>query len=308
MDLRQLRYFSAVAKHGRISVAAQALHIAQPALTRQIQALEEEVGTRLFDRTTRGVKLTDAGIQLLEDANKLIGDALAAKERAQRAGRGESGHLSIALPVMQNPAPPIAGILKRYRKEVPGVGITLHHLLSDVQLAQIAEGRLDAGFLLFRPSNDVSLDGIPVFSDRMLLAYPADWKWPQGKRPKVLKDLQDLEFIWLPRTAAPAWHDKLIHCFFDAGFTPRTAVHGVDAASMLTLVAAGMGCTILPEGARRSAPDTVAFMALADLTIRQNWELVWRRDRCSSVLQRFIDVVSSSRAKLKQGCEEFLGE
>ncbi|WP_334109178.1 LysR family transcriptional regulator [Methylobacillus sp.] len=299
MDLRQLRYFSSVAKHGRISVAAQALHIAQPALTRQIQSLEDELGTRLFERTTRGVKLTDAGHQLLEDANKLLDDSAAAKERAQRAGRGESGHLSIALPVMQTLAPAIAAVLKRYRQEVPGVGITLHHLLSDVQIGQIAEGRLDAGFLLFRPLDDPSFEGIPVFSDRMLLAYPADWKWPRGKEPKVLKDLQDLEFIWLPRTAAPAWHDKLIHCFFDAGFTPRTAVHGVDAASMLTLVAAGMGCTILPEGARRTAPDTVAFMPLSDLTIRQNWELVWRRDRCSSVLQRFISLVSSSRSKLK---------
>lgn len=63
MDLRQLRYFSAVAKHGSISIAAQAVHIAQPALTRQIQSLEDELGTRLFERTTRGVKLTDAGNQ-----------------------------------------------------------------------------------------------------------------------------------------------------------------------------------------------------------------------------------------------------
>ncbi|MBS0494519.1 MAG: LysR family transcriptional regulator [Proteobacteria bacterium] len=294
MDLRQLRYFSSVAKHGSISVAAQAVHIAQPALTRQIHGLEDEIGTRLFERTTRGVKLTDAGAQLLEDAGQLLDDADAAKERAQRAGRGELGHISIALPVMQNLAPTIAEVLKNYRNEVPGVGITLQHLLSDVQLVRIAEGRLDAGFLLFRPRNDPAFDGIPIFSDPMLLAYPADWKWPEGKEPKVLKDLQDLDFIWLPRTAAPAWHDRLIHCFFEAGFTPRTAVHGMDAASMLTLVAAGMGCTVLPAGARSRAPETVAFMPLADLTVRQDWELVWRTDRCSSVLQRFISVVSSS--------------
>lgn len=301
MDLRQLRYFSAVAKHGSISIAAQAVHIAQPALTRQIQALEEELGTRLFERTTRGVKLTDAGSQLLLDASKLLDDAAAAIERAQRAGRGESGHLSIALPVMQNLAPTIADVLKKYRKEVPGVGITLHHLLSDVQLGQIADGQLDAGFLLFRPPDDPSFEGIPVFSERMLLAYPADWSWPRGKKPRVLKDLQDLDFIWLPRTAAPAWHDRLIHCFFDAGFIPRTAMHGVDAASMLTLVAAGMGCTVLPEGARTRAPAAVAFMTLSDLTVRQDWELVWRKDQCSSVLQRFINVVLSCQTALKRG-------
>lgn len=301
MDLRQLRYFAAVARHGNISVAAQAVHIAQPALTRQMQALEDELGTLLFERSTRGVTLTDAGSQLLADADKLLEDAAAAAQRAQRAGRGEIGHLSIALPVMQNLAPTIAQVLKQYRKEVPGVGITLHHLLSDVQLGQIADGRLDAGFALFRPLDDPSFKGIPVYSDRMLLAYPAEWKWPRGKQPKVLKDLQNLDFIWLPRTAAPAWHDRLIHCFFEADFIPRTTVQGVDAASMLTLVAAGMGCTVVPEGARRRAPETVAFMALSDLTLRQDWELVWRGDRCSSVLQRFIDVVAASRSKLGSG-------
>lgn len=301
MDLRQLRYFAAVARHGGISAAAQAVHIAQPALTRQMQALEDELGTLLFERTTRGVTLTDAGRQLLADADKLLEDAVAAMQRAQRAGRGEVGHLSIALPVMQNLSPTIAQVLKRYRQEVPGVGITLHHLLSDIQLGQIADGRLDAGFMLFRPLDEPSFQGIPVFSERMLLAYPAEWKWPKGKQPKVLKDLQDLDFIWLPRTAAPAWHDRLIHCFFNAGFVPRTAVQGVDAASMLTLVAAGMGCTVLPEGARSRAPETVAFMALSDLTLRQDWELVWRGDRCSSVLRRFIDVVSASQAKSRQG-------
>lgn len=301
MDLRQLRYFAAVARHGSISLAAQAVHIAQPALTRQVQALEDELGTLLFERTTRGVTLTDAGRQLLEDADKLLEDAAAAAQRAQRAGRGEIGRLSIALPVMQNLSPTIAQVLKRYRQEVPGVGITLHHLLSDVQLGQIADGRLDAGFMLFRPLDEPSFQGVPVFSERMLLAYPAEWQWPGGKRPKTLKDLQDLDFIWLPRAAAPAWHDRMIHCFFNAGFVPRTTVQGVDAASMLTLVAAGMGCTVLPEGARSRAPETVAFMTLSDLTLRQNWELVWRGDRCSSVLRRFIDVVSASRSKPGRG-------
>ncbi|HQQ69384.1 MAG TPA: LysR family transcriptional regulator [Alicycliphilus sp.] len=295
MDLRQLRYFAAVARHGSISVAAQAVHIAQPALTRQMQALEDELGTLLFERSTRGVTLTDAGRQLLADADKLLEDAATALLRAQRAGRGEIGHLSIALPVMQTLAPTIAQVLKQYRKEAPGVGLTLHHLLSEVQLGQIADGRLDAGFTLFRPPDDPLFKGISIFSDRMLLAYPAEWKWPRGKQPKVLKDLQDLDFIWLPRTAAPTWHDRLIHCFFDAGFIPRTAVQGVDAASMLTLVAAGMGCTVVPEGARRRAPETVAFLSLSDLTLRQDWELVWRSDRCSSVLQRFIDVVSQAK-------------
>lgn len=291
MDLRQLRYFVAVADHGSISVAAQALHIAQPALTRQIQGLEGELDTRLFERTPRGMRLTGAGEQLLTDASKLLEDASMARDRAQRAGRGEMGHLSLALPVLQSLSPPIAEILKAFRKEVPAVAMTVHHLLSDAQLRLMTEGRLDAGFLLFRPRDDQAFDGVPIFSERMLLACPAEWRWPKGL-PRVLKDLEGLDFIWLPRSAAPAWHDRLIHCFFNAGFVPRPAVQGVDVGSMLALVAAGMGCTILPESAVAHAPKTVTFMPLADLTIRQDWELVWRSERCSAVLKRLIGVVA----------------
>ncbi|WP_435927006.1 LysR family transcriptional regulator [Dryocola sp. BD613] len=291
MELRQLRYFTAVAKLGSISHAAQELHIAQPALTRQIQKLEDNLGVLLFERTARGVKLTDAGNQFLLDTEKLLEDAATAKERAIRASRGECGKISIALPVIQNAAPSITALLKAFKKEAPNVGVTLHHLISEVQLAMIAEGQLDAGFLLFRPLSDPLFEGVPVYKERMLLAYPAEWKWPDNKEPKFLRDLQDLDFIWIPRTAAPAWHDRLIHCFFDAGFTPRSVMHGVDAVSMLTLVSAGMGCTIVAEGTRHLAPPSVAFSTLSDLNIEQEWELVWRKDRCSEVLKRLISMI-----------------
>ena len=152
MDLRQLRYFVAVAEHGSISVAAQAVHIAQPALTRQMQALEDELGTALFERTTRGVKLTDAGKQLLTDASRLLDDTAAAKERAQRAGRGEIGHLSIALPVVQTLAPMTAEVLRNYRREVPGVSISLRHLLSEPAGERAAGCRYPSFQAIGRPS------------------------------------------------------------------------------------------------------------------------------------------------------------
>ncbi|MFO4604776.1 LysR substrate-binding domain-containing protein [Klebsiella quasipneumoniae] len=269
MELRQCRYFISVAKLGSISQAALELHIAQPALTRQNQKLEEDLRVMLFKRTGRGVQLTDAGSQFLIDAEILIDNVTVIKERAIRASRGECGNISLALPVIQNAAPPITALLKKFKKTSPLVGITLHHLISEVQLSKIAEGDLDAGFLLFRPLNDPLFAGIPVFKEKMLLAYPAEWKWPDNKEPRYLRDLQNLDFIWLPRTAAPAWHDRLIHCFYDAGFTPRSVMHGVDAVSMLTLVSAGMGCTIVAEGIRHLAPPNVSFVALEDLNLVQ---------------------------------------
>lgn len=266
MELRQCRYFISVAKLGSISQAALELHIAQPALTRQMQKLEEDLRVTLFNRTGRGVQLTDAGSQFLVDAEILINNVTVIKERAVRASRGECGNISLALPVIQNAAPPITTLLKKFKKASPLVGITLHHLISEVQLSKIAEGELDAGFLL-------------------------EWKWPDNKEPRYLRELQNLDFIWLPRTAAPAWHDRLIHCFYDAGFTPRSVMHGVDAVSMLTLVSAGMGCTIVAEGMRHLAPSNVSFVVLEDLNIVQERELVWRKDRCSEVLKSLINLI-----------------
>ncbi|EPY4142900.1 LysR substrate-binding domain-containing protein [Klebsiella pneumoniae] len=200
-------------------------------------------------------------------------------------------NLKAVLEQSQNAAPPITTLLKKFKKASPLVGITLHHLISEVQLSKIAEGELDAGFLLFRPLNDPLFAGIPVFKEKMLLAYPTEWKWPDNKEPRYLRELQNLDFIWLPRTAAPAWHDRLIHCFYDAGFTPRSVMHGVDAVSMLTLVSAGMGCTIVAEGMRHLAPSNVSFVVLEDLNIVQEWELVWRKDRCSEVLKSLINLI-----------------
>ncbi|MER2523838.1 LysR family transcriptional regulator [Klebsiella pneumoniae] len=168
MELRQCRYFISVAKLGSISQAALELHIAQPALTRQMQKLEEDLRVTLFNRTGRGVQLTDAGSQFLVDAEILINNVTVIKERAVRASRGECGNISLALPVIQNAAPPITTLLKKFKKASPLVGITLHHLISEVQLSKIAEGELDAGFLLFRPLNDPLFAGIPVFKEKRL--------------------------------------------------------------------------------------------------------------------------------------------
>ena len=137
----------------------------------------KKVWNSLFHRTTRGVVLTDAGEILLTYARRLVDDAEAARERAKRAGRGEIGHLSVALPVVQTLAPMTAEMLRKYREEVPGVSITLRHLLSAEQTALLSSGRLDVGVLLVRPTDDPLFRGIHIFSEKMLLAYPAAWQW-----------------------------------------------------------------------------------------------------------------------------------
>lgn len=290
MDLRQLRYFTAIAECGSISVAARGLRIAQPALTRQIHLLEAELETLLFERVPRGVQLTDAGKQLALDAGKLLDDALAAKDRARRAGQGKLGNLSLALPTRQFLPTAAAAFIQRFRDKTPGVMLTLSHLVSDVQLDLLGKGDLDAGVLLFRPVCDDSYQGIPIFSEKTLVAYPSHWRWENGA-PQRLADLNETDFIWINRSAAPAWHDSMIHCFFKAGFVPRTAALGADAGSMLTLVTAGMGCTIVSETARHLANGSVSFLQLPDLDVIHHYELVWRSDNPSTALRRLINTL-----------------
>lgn len=293
MDVKRLSYFLVIAERGSISAAARELHVAQPALTRQMQTLEYEIGAELFLRDVRGITLTEAGKQLLTDARRILDETARIKERVRRAGLGEIGHLALALPVMQNVSSIVAPVLRRYRSDFPGVEITLQHLISDAQILRLEEGRLDAGFMVFRPADNPGLDAIPIYTEEMLLAYPSDWKWVTDGTFSSLQDLHGIDFVWIPRSSAPAWHDKLIHCFFEAGFVPRPSVFGVDAASMLTLVAAGMGCTVVPESARRHALETVSFVKIPDLDITQKWELVWKAGNKSPTLRGFVDMVST---------------
>lgn len=298
MDLRQLRYFVSVAEAGSISVASRTVRVAQPALTRQIHALESELRTQLFTRVPRGVELTEAGEQFLIDAKSILDDVQLAQQKVHRTSSGQLGSLSIALPTRQHLPKEIGDILREFVNRTPGVTITLSHLLSDVQLGLLASGRLDAGFLLFRPENDQSFEGIPVFSEKTLLAYPSHWKWGQNA-PSRLKDVQGVDFVWSPRSNAPAWHDALIHCFFKADFTPTPTAFGTDAGAVLTLVSAGIGCAIVSETARKIAPEGVHFCELLDLDVVHHYELVWKKENRSAALRRFIETATSALSAQK---------
>jgi DNA-binding transcriptional LysR family regulator len=296
MELRHLRYFVAVAQHGGISQAARALHIAQPALTKQIQDLEEELGIVLVERRARGIDLTVGGRQFLTDAIRILDEAAAAKERAVKVSNGQLGSLSIAVTVLHALLPTFSQIMRLFRASQPGVSISLRQMLSGPQIEGIRSGELDAGFLFFPPAGDESLACTTVHLEPLVLAVPRDSKLA-SEPPKLLSELNDAEFIWFPRSATPDYHDRLIYCFRKAGFTPRVTQEGTDNSSLLSLVAAGLGCSILPDAARVNAPDSVVFLQVSDLDIQLPLELVWRSDNNSPALQRFVEVARSCAAR-----------
>lgn len=295
MELRHLRYFVAVAQHGGISQAARALHIAQPALTKQIRDLEEELGIALVERQARGIDLTLGGRQFLVDAIRILDEAAAAKERALRVSNGQIGSLSIAMTVQHALLPIFSQIMRAFRANQPGVSISLRHMLSGPQIEGIRSGELDAGFLFFRPADDESLASTTVHQEPLVLAVPRNSRLA-SEPPKSLRELNGVDFVWFPRSVSPDYHDRLIHCFRKAGFTPRVTQEGMDNNLVLSLVAAGLGCTILPGAARLNAPDSVLFLQVADLDIQLPLELVWRSANSSPALQRFVEVARSCAA------------
>ncbi|CAM5222774.1 DNA-binding transcriptional LysR family regulator OS=Castellaniella defragrans OX=75697 GN=HNR28_000607 PE=3 SV=1 [Castellaniella defragrans] len=289
VELRHLRYFVAIAEHGSISRAARSVYVAQPALTKQLRDLEEELGVTLFERRARGIELTPGGRQFLADARGILEAAALAKERAIRVSVGQVGSLSIGMTVLHTLLPIFLRIMHTFRSARPGVSISLRQLLSGPQVEGIRSEELDAGMLFFRPTNDESLMGMVVHQEPLVLAVPRDSAWVKVP-PHRLSELATADFIWFPRSVSPDYHDQLIYCFRKAGFTPRVTQEGTDNSSLLSLVAAGLGCTILPAAARMGAPDSVVFMTLDDLDVQLPLELVWRSDNHSPLLHRFIEV------------------
>lgn len=287
MELRQLRYFSAVAEHGSISHAARSLFVAQPALTKQIHQLEEELGVSLFDRLPRGVALTAAGQQFLKDVTRIHTELIHAQRNAQQAAQGRIGNMALGLTILHRLLPEVAKVLRHFRENAPEVSVTVKQVLSGPAVDKIREGELDAGFLYFRPPDDRTLDGLLFSKHHLMLVMPNEPAWTHHP-PRRLADLNGRDFLWFPRSASPLYHDQMIAVFRRSGFLPHVVMEASDNNSLLTLVIAGMGCTIMPELARAHATNDVVFLPLEDLTLEMPLELVWRADNVSPVLQRLI--------------------
>jgi len=287
MEIRHLRYFFAVAAHGSVAEASRRLNIAQPALSRQIQDLEEELRASLFIRGARGVTLTAAGQQFYKDTERLLQDLDAAKERVSRVVTGQLGSLRIGMTPNYTWHPALLKPLQKYRQAHPSVALLLEPVMSARQLDDIRAGTLDGGFLAWRNHEDEHLRGVTMFSNRLLLAVPASSQMAR-KPPAQLKDLRDEPCIWFPRARSPSYYDFLIHQCLAAGFSPKLVQLGTDVSTILGLVAAGMGYSIVSEASRFNCPRDVVLFEHPDLSSAYDVEFVWSEQFLSPTLEHFI--------------------
>ena len=172
MELRHLRYFVAVGEEQHYGRAASRLRVAQPALSRQIQDLEAEVGFKLFDRLPRGVKLSAAGKLFLQDARRILQEVNEAAGRAGRVARGLSGTLRVGFAENASWRGVVPDSFRRFREQQPDAELQLQPAASLEQLEAIRSGRLDAGFVNFMPKSDPELDQLPVAIQHVELAAP----------------------------------------------------------------------------------------------------------------------------------------
>ncbi len=255
VELRHLRYFLAVAETLHFSKAAQRLGIAQPPLSQQIRRLEELVGHRLFDRTTRGVKLTLAGQLLAERARGTIDKVQDDLAQVRRLGRGEEGTLTVGFSgsVMFTELPIAIGI---YRRLYPKVELRLRELVTSAQIAALLDGTLDLAFLR---------DGDPTEGIEMstLLKEPYVAVLPEAhalarKRTLHVGDLREEPFILFARRMGPLAFDRTMACCEKSGFRPKIVQEAPQWPTLVRLVGAGLGVSLAPACVANIAiPGTV---------------------------------------------------
>ena len=296
IELRQLRYFVAVAEEMHFGRAAARLHMTQPPLSQTIIVLETCLGTALFVRTKRSVALTPAGTALLPEARRILLQTQALPELARRAACGASGRLTLAF-VSTADYSVLPAFLRNFRTHYPQVQIELREATSDLQLEELLQGRVDAGLLIL-PLPDKAqseLDCISVLSEPLILAAPEELPALQGKSEIALADLAEMPLIIFPRRLAPAFHDAILAYFRDQGITPHVGQEAIQMQTIIGMVSAGMGIALVPQSVSNLKRPGVAYKPLAAATPWIETGIAWRRDNASPVLHSFLDSLRKNR-------------
>ena len=290
MELKHLRNFSAVATEQHMRKAAERLHLAQPALTRQISDLEEELGCKLFDRLPRGIRLNPAGTQFLEDVTKILASVDVATKNALRASRGEVGSLRLGFtePASWIGAFPLT--VHQYRTRFPLVTLQLLPMYSGEQLQAIQTETIDGGFCYTFEEVPAGCSSIHLRSDSILLAVPRRYGWRRRKDIR-LANLSDEPFVWLQRAKAPRYFDVLLRTINDGGLSPRVVQEAIDESTLLSLIAAGMGLGFVNSANIGRQPQSVDFVPVKDLNLELPLHFAWKTSNTSAALRQFRRVV-----------------
>lgn len=286
MELRQARAFVTTADEGHVGRAATRLHVTQPTLSRQIAALERSLGVPLFDRTRRQLALTPAGEVFLAGARELVRRADELALAAQRAHRGEMGVLRVGF-VQSATFAALPKLLSTFRAAWPSVRVEVRAMTTLRQLDALADDGIDAG-LLRPPVHAPDLRLRTLSHDELYAALPGGHRLARRRRVS-LSDLADESFVLYGRDSGPLVHDTIVgHCRA-AGFSPRIVQEAVDVQTIVALVAAKLGVSLLIAPTPHTDESAVVYRPLADDLPRWEMALAWSRHNRSPVLARLLE-------------------
>jgi DNA-binding transcriptional LysR family regulator len=299
-DFRQLRYFIAVAEELSFTRAAQRLHLSQPPLSQQIQALEQDLGIRLLERDKRNVTLTEPGRLFLEQARQILAMAEDARTRVTEAAAGFSGQLKLAYTVSVSFHPALPQTLLRLGQRAPNIRVWLSEMYTEPQFAAVRSGQIDVGFVRDVPSHEDDARALRLdIIDRepLLLALPS------GHR---LADRQSLElgevagepFVIQPRELAATLYDRLVQLAAKAGFHPVVRQQAQQLNGLIALVAAGIGLALIPASMRVVKLAGVSYVPLVDPDAYLLLAVASRSENPPPVVQQLLETVADAKAAL----------
>jgi len=263
MELRQFRYCVAIAEEASFTRAAARLRIAQPALSRQIKAMEQDIGFALFIRGLRGITLTEPGRVFIASARGVLAEADAAIQKARRAGRGELGLLRIGFTASASFNPFVTGSIRDFRTAHPDVEVELIEEATSFLLDRFARGRLDVAFLRPAPGEVDHLLSQRAVSEPLVVAMPIAHAQARYKSVS-LRSLASDAFILYPRRNGRALFDSIVSACQQAGFSPRVLQVAPQLTSVVNLVATGIGVSIVPKSMAQVATDGVVYRPLTN--------------------------------------------
>jgi len=287
MELRHLRYFLAIVAERHFTRAAKKLGIAQPPLSQQIRQLEDEVGTPLFIRTARGVTLTAAGEAFLPHAETALREADRARTAARRVKQGDLGTLRVGFTSAASLNPLVPGVISAFRATYPDVELRLIVQPTAPLLAQLSQDQIDVAFVRPTSTERQFLRTLPLPDERLWIALPTGHALATRKRLRLV-ELRNEPFILYPRINGSLLYDSIIAACQRAGFSPRVVQEAPQMASMVSLVAAGVGVTLVPECVCQLRPAGVRYVRISgQAPVALLW-LVAQRTAIASGLDHFM--------------------
>jgi DNA-binding transcriptional LysR family regulator len=294
MDLKHLRYFVAVAEELHFTRAAAKLHMSQPPLSQMIHRLEDDIGFRLLERTKRKVMLTDAGKVLLEEGRQILARAELAVQHAERASRGDVGHLKVAIIPWAEFTTVFSNTFRQFGEMHPDVRVEFSSMPAPAAAAALAEGRVDVAFLTLPPTPPRSLSYELVLADSIVVALPE--RHPLGKRRIVpIKMLAKEPQIVVARDRIAAYYQLVELICQQAGFL-LIARHVVDhPQTTMALVAAEAGISLVPASYEHVKRPGVLYRPIRP-SVNVKMIAAWRTDDKSSVVRAFLQVLRMTKS------------